>query len=105
MTFLIASDFRFASSAVILICSATVGSLLAMRCAFLKRLNRRLHFLSMMDWVVGRKSPLIPLCQRGILPNEKNFPSLKKHALSVVEGSGQGRFWTGVDTDYVCSRN
>ena len=41
-----------------------------------------------------RKSPLIPLFQRGKnLPNEENSPSLKKHALSsAVEGRGQGRF-------------
>ena len=43
---------------------------------------------------LAEKSPFVPLYQKGDLPNEKNFPSLKKHALSSVEGRGQGRFST-----------
>jgi hypothetical protein len=43
-----------------------------------------------------KKSPFVPLCQMGKLHNENNFPSLEKHALSRVEGRGQGRFWTRV---------
>jgi hypothetical protein len=38
-----------------------------------------------------RKSPSVPLCQRGTLNNLEDFSSLKKHALSAVEGRGRGR--------------
>ena len=35
-------------------------------------------------------------CQRRALNNEKDFPSLKKHALRQSKGGGQGRFWRRV---------
>src|SRR5215475_13057460 len=39
----------------------------------------------------GSEIPFVPLLQRGRL-SRKDYPSLKKHALSTVEGRGKGRF-------------
>jgi hypothetical protein len=48
--------------------------------------------LSQLATTAIRKSPSFPLCQRGKLNNLEDFPSLKKHALSAVEGRDRGRF-------------